>query len=154
MDEKQLNRAHMAAYYSEQYRRLNESVVDEKKHWFSKFEQLAKKLGCLASTIPDEAANAHVFDRADIIMRHWHQSVELAFDFGFLLENEFYKVHWKRGKMELVSDPFDSLESAKRYAEFRINDESKEAWIFRVRTFSNKRGESHSVSSLVQSFTA
>lgn len=155
MDEKQRNKEKMATYYSAQYRRLTESQVDAAEaFWFLQFQKLAKQLGCLASTVIEEAANDHVFDRADIVMRHWHQSVELAFDSGYLLENESHKVHWMRGDATLVSDPFDSVDSAMKYAEFRIKEGCREACVFRVRTFSNKRGESHSVTSLLQTLAA
>lgn len=53
-------------------------VAAEELFWHRQFHNLAKKLGCLASTIPDEAANAHVFDKAEIVMRHWKQSAALG----------------------------------------------------------------------------
>jgi hypothetical protein len=44
--------------------------------WWLEFAKLAKTLGCLASA--SKGGNEHVFEKAEIVMRHWHQSVEVA----------------------------------------------------------------------------
>jgi len=47
-----------------------------KDFWWLEFAKLARILGCLASASMD--GNDHVFERANIVGRHFQQSVELA----------------------------------------------------------------------------